>query len=259
MKILFVGEIVAEPGRKVVKNILPDLKKELDVDFVIANAENSAAGRGITPNTLMELHDAGIDYFTSGDHVFRQKGTEEIIHELPIIRPANYPDPETPGKGYEVLDTGKNGKILLINILGKTSFGGLNAYLDNPLDTMEEILKEYEGEDMISIVDFHGDSTSEKAVFGLYFDGRVTAVVGSHTHVPTCDNRTLPKGTLFVSDIGMTGAIDSSLGVKTEIILKTFKTARFQRFEWEEAGTKAFRSVLLDTDKSTIERFDKIL
>jgi hypothetical protein len=261
MKILFIGEIVAEPGRKVVKRILPDLKKEYEIDVVLANAENEAGGKGVTPETLMELQSAGVDYFTGGDHIYWQRGTEDIIDTLPVIRPANYPDDATaPGEGYTLVDTGKHGKILLINLMGRTSYGGPFAYLDDPFKKADGIIEKHKYEKLAAtIIDFHADSTSEKAVFSMYMDGKVTAVLGTHTHVPTCDNRVLPKGTMFVTDVGMTGAIDSSLGVKYEIVLRMFQTARFQKFEWEEAGTKAFRSVLLDTEKNSIVRIDKVV
>lgn len=261
MKILFIGEIVAEPGRKVVKRVLPDLIKEYEIDLVLSNAENEAGGKGVTPETLEELQTSGIHYFTSGDHIYWQRGTEDIIHTLPVIRPANYPDDATaPGVGHTLIDTGRNGKVLLINLMGRTAFGGPSAYLDDPFKKADQILDLYKDENIAaSIIDFHGDATSEKAVFGMYMDGKVTAVLGTHTHVPTCDNRTLPKGTMFITDVGMTGAIDSSLGVKYDIVLKMFQTARFQKFEWEDAGTKAFRSVLLDTETNSIVRIDKIL
>jgi 2',3'-cyclic-nucleotide 2'-phosphodiesterase len=259
MKILFIGEIVAEAGRKAVKKFLPEIKKEYGVDLVLANAENLAGGRGVTEETLAEMQSVGIDYFTSGDHTFWQKGTEDIIDELPVLIPANYPE-GTPGKGYEILDTGKNGKILLMNLMGRTSFGGTFSYLDDPFKKADEILEKYKDEKFTAtIIDFHAEASSEKVAFGFYLDGRVTAIVGSHTHVPTCDNRALPKGTLYVSDMGMTGSIDSVLGVETEIIINVYKTARQQRFEWETAGAKAFRSVLLDTENKSIIRVDKIL
>jgi len=261
MKILFIGEIVAEPGRKAVKHILPDLIKEYEIDLVLSNAENEAGGKGITVDTLKELQNAGVDYFTGGDHIYWQRGTEDIIDTLPVIRPANYPDDSSaPGVGHTLVDTGKNGKVLLINLMGRTSFGGPFAYLDDPFKKADEILEIYKDENLAAtIIDFHAEASSEKVVFGFYMDGKVTAVLGTHTHVPTCDNRVLPKGTMYVTDVGMTGNIDSSLGVKYEIVLKMFQTARFQKFEWEEAGMKAFRSVLLDTETKSIIRIDKVI
>lgn len=259
MKILFIGDIVAEPGRKAVKAVLPNLIKEHGIDLVLANAENLAHGRGVTAETIQEMQMVGVSYFTSGDHLFWQKGSEDIIDTLPIIRPANYPA-KTPGIGYKLLDCGKNGSLLLINLMGRTSFGGANTYLDDPFTKVDSIIEMHrQAATKFVIVDFHAEATSEKLAMGFYLDGRVTAVVGTHTHVPTCDNMLLPKGTLYVSDIGMTGNIDSILGVKKEIIIEQFLSARNQKFDWETAGRKAFRSVLLDTENRTITRLDQNL
>jgi metallophosphoesterase (TIGR00282 family) len=259
MKILFVGEIVAKPGRQTVEKILPSIIKEHGVDVVFANCENLSGGRGVTKEKIEQMRMAGIDYFTSGEHVFHQKDFEDSFEELPVIRPANYPE-GTPGEGYKIIDAGKNGKILLINLIGLTSFGGKNAFCDNPFHKIDEILEKTKDEKITAkIVDFHAEATSEKYSMGFYLDGRVDALIGSHTHVPTCDNMVLPKGTLYITDVGMVGAIDSSLGVKADITIKMFLTARNQRFEWETAGRKAFRSVLLDLQAKTISRIDKIL
>ena len=257
MKILFVGEIVAEPGRQVVKSVLPGLIKEHKVDLVLSNAENLAGGRGITEETIEEMKLAGIDYFTGGDHTFWQKGTDDLIDNLPVLRPANYPS-DVPGKGHVLIDSGKHGNVLLVNLMGRTSFNSINSYLDDPFTKADQILEEYKGQKLAAIiVDFHGDSTSEKSAFGFYVDGRVDAVIGSHTHVPTCDGMFLPGGTAFLTVVGMTGIVDSVLGVKKEIVIEMFKSARNQRFDWESTGRKAFRSVLLDTKEKVIFRIDK--
>ena len=259
MKILFVGEIVAETGRKVVKKVLPDLIKEIQPDFIFSNAENIAGGRGVTEEALRDMTQLGIDYFTSGDHVFHVRGTEDIIDRLPIIVPANYPV-GTPGRGWQILDGGARGQVLLISLMGRTAFSSSFASLDDPFRKADQILSENSDKTFGAIVvDFHADATSEKAALGHYLDGRVTAVIGSHTHIPTCDNIALPKGTLFVTDVGMCGAIDSVLGVVTENVIAQYLTARHQRFEWETAGRQAFRSVLLDTVKKSIERIDKLI
>ena len=259
MKILYVGEIVAKPGREIVAKFLPEIIKENKVDIVFANAENLSGGRGITEEKIEQMKLAGIDYFTGGEHIFQQDGTEDFIDRVPVLRPANYPG-KLPGDGYKIIDTGKNGKLLLINLMGITSFSGKNAFLDNPFLKIDEILEETKDEDIkVRIVDFHAEATSEKYSMGFYTDGRVNAVIGTHTHVPTCDNMLLPKGTLYVTDVGMCGAIDSSLGVKADITIKMFLTAMNQRFEWESAGRKAFRSVLLDTEAKSIVRIDKII
>jgi 2',3'-cyclic-nucleotide 2'-phosphodiesterase len=259
MIILFAGEIVGDPGRRAIKAVLPEIIKENNVDLVLANAENLSGGRGFTPWNMESMMDAGVQYFTGGEHVFWQNDAETYLEEQPIIRPANYPE-GTPGKGYVLLNLGEHGHVLLINIMGRTSFGGPKAYMDDPFRKVDQILATHrETELAATIVDFHAEATSEKYAMGFYLDGRVTAVIGSHTHVPTCDHRVLPKGTLYVTDVGMTGNIDSVLGVKKEIILNLFMTARNQRFEWESAGTKAFRSVILDTVENTISRIDRVV
>jgi len=259
MKILYVGEIVAKPGREIVQKFLPEIIKEHKPDMVFANCENLSGGRGITEEKIEQMRMAGIDYFTSGEHVFQEKGTEDFIHNLPVLRPANYPE-GTVGEGYKIIDSGKNGKVLLINLMGLTSFGGKNAFLDNPFSKIDEILEKTKDEKVdAKIVDFHAEATSEKYSMGFYLDGRVDAVIGTHTHVPTCDDMVLPKGTLYLTDVGMCGAIDSSLGVKVDITIKMFLTAMSQRFEWENAGRKAFRSVLLDLQSKKIVRIDKII
>ena len=259
MKILFVGEIVAKPGREIVQKFLPEIIKEHKPDVVFANCENLSGGRGITEEKIEQMKMAGIDYFTSGEHIFHEKGTTDFIENVPVLRPANYPK-GTPGSGYKIIDLGRKGKVLLINLMGITSFGGKNSFLDNPFVRIDEILEETKNENIdAKIVDFHAEATSEKYSMGFYLDGRVDAVLGTHTHVPTCDNMVLPKGTLYITDIGMCGAIDSSLGVKADITIKMFLTAMNQHFEWESAGRKAFRSVLLELQAKTIVRIDKII
>jgi len=259
MKILFVGEIVAKPGREIVQRFLPEIIKEHKPDVVFANCENLSGGRGITEEKIEQMKMAGIDYFTSGEHIFHEKGTTDFIENVPVLRPANYPK-GTPGSGYKIIDLGRKGKVLLINLMGITSFGGKNSFLDNPFVRIDEILEETKNENIdAKIVDFHAEATSEKYSMGFYLDGRVDAVLGTHTHVPTCDNMVLPKGTLYITDIGMCGAIDSSLGVKADITIKMFLTAMNQHFEWESAGRKAFRSVLLELQAKTIVRIDKII
>ncbi len=259
MKILFVGEIVASPGRKAVAAVLPEVIKEHNPDLILSNIENLSHGRGITNDTVNEMLNLGIQYFTSGDHIFWQEGTPNLIENIPLIRPANYPE-GTAGKGYAVLDLGPKGQVLLINLMGRTSFGGPFAYLEDPFRTADKILEMHQDQKFAAIVvDFHAESTSEKATMGFYLDGRVDAILGTHTHIPTADQHVLPKGTLFCTDVGMTGNIDSVLGVKKEIILKLMLTALNQRFEWEKSGRKAFRSVLLDTVDKTIIRIDKLI
>jgi len=247
MKILYIGDIVAKIGRRAVGQVLPKLIEEKQIDFVIAQAENMSTGNGISKKAYKEISDAGVDFFTGGNHSFKNPEGVELMDEpkINIIRPANYPE-DTPGQGWQIADT-PFGKILIANLMGKT-FGGED--FKNPLIQIDEILEEAADEKIAaSIVDFHGDLTSEKVAIGFYLDGRVSAVVGSHTHVPTADARVLPGGTAHISDVGMTGPIDSVLGVKKEIIIDRWLNDGKQKFEWPKTGTVRFSSVLIDIDK----------
>lgn len=253
MKILLIGDIVSNPGIDIVKKFLPTIKKEYGIDFVIANAENAESGRGVSLETLDELLNAGCNFFTSGDHVFWQKNHEDILNQYPIIRPANYPL-NTPGHGYRFVNLENGRRILIINIMGRTF---LNERLDDPFRKVDEILNLTQSEKVdLKIVDFHAEASSEKTAMGFYLDGRVDVVFGTHTHIPTCDQMILNNGTYYVTDLGMCGNIDSVLGVKKEIILEFFLTARNQKFVWEEFGRKAFRSVYIDTESRIIKRID---
>jgi 2',3'-cyclic-nucleotide 2'-phosphodiesterase len=252
MKILFIGDIVARPGRNAVTKVLPKLLGDGNIDLVVANAENIAHGRGATVDIINEMRNIGIDYFTGGDHIFWQKGFDRYIDELPVLRPVNYPE-SVPGRGHVLVDANGKGKVLLMNAMGRTF---LNERLDDPFSAVDTILEENSDCDF-SLVDFHAEATSEKHALAFYLDGRVDAVVGTHTHVPTSDTRTLPNGTLYVTDVGMTGNIDSVLGVKKELIINMYTTARNQRFEWEEQGNSAFRSVLINTEDRSIVRVDE--
>lgn len=253
MRLLFIGDIVSKLGVGAVKKYLPLLKKEHNLDFVVANAENAEGGRGVSFEALNDLQIAGCDFFTSGDHVFWQKNSEELLDRFPIIRPANYPL-DTPGFGYKIFETSSDRRILIINIMGRTF---LNEKLDDPFRKVDEILQTCSTQKIdLKIVDFHAEATSEKLAMGFYLDGRVDVVVGTHTHIPTCDERILPKGTFYVSDLGMCGSIDSVLGVESSIIIDLFLTARNQKFKWKEDGSFAFRSLFVDTVSKEIKRID---
>ncbi|HBG81750.1 TPA: metallophosphoesterase [candidate division CPR2 bacterium] len=258
MKILFIGDIVARIGRKTVVKILPDLVKKEQIDFVIANGENSTTGNGMTEDTMKEMMAAGVDFFTSGNHIWKKPEFMPLLDDpkVPVIRPANYPD-GTPGRGWQVI---KNpfGNIAIINLLGLEGY--LNAYLDNPFYKLEEILKKIGDQASIKIVDFHADITSEKVAFGLFADGKVSAVIGTHTHVPTCDARVLPGGTAAVTDVGMVGPQNTSLGVKAEIVIQRFLTALPKKHENPTEGPVWFQSVLMEIGKDgkakSIKRVD---
>ncbi|MCG2685853.1 YmdB family metallophosphoesterase [Candidatus Parcubacteria bacterium] len=260
MRILFLGDIVGKLGRRACEKLLPKLKKDAKIDLVLANAENIAHGKGATKATIEEVLSYGIDHFTSGNHIFWCKGFDRDIEGLPVLRPANYP-PETPGKGYTVLDLGKSGQVLLINLLGRTFIESSAAC---PFREADRILEEFQGREGVTVVvDIHGEATSEKVALGWYLDGRVAAVLGTHTHVPTADAWVMPKGTAYITDVGMVGARNSVLGVAPPIIIDRFITAVPQRFDWVENGPAVFNSVLLEVDGNgrakSIERIDRVL
>jgi len=258
MKILFLGDIVGKRGRKVCEKLLPKLKEDAKIDLVLANAENIAHGKGATKATIEEALSYGIDHFTGGNHIFWRKEFVHDIEKLPVLRPANYP-PETPGRGYAILDLGKQGRILLINLLGRTF---IESSASCPFREADRILEEFRGEKLTAVVvDIHGEATSEKVALGWYLDGRVTAVVGTHTHVPTADTWVLPQGTAYVTDSGMVGPQHSVLGVEPSIIISKFLTASPQRFEWVERGPAVFNSVLIEVKGGKaikIERVDRV-
>jgi len=260
MKILFIGEIVGKLGRQTVGRVLPTLRKDANITVVLANAENLAHGKGVTTTTLAEVQGYGVDALTSGNHVFWRKEVNEVFeNDSPIIRPANYPE-DVPGKGYQIIDLGKDGKVLLLNLLGRTFF---NEPVFCPFRTVDKILKDFEGESFSAIVvDFHAEATSEQVAMGWYLDGRVTTVVGTHRHVPTADCWVMPKGTAYVTDVGMVGAKHSVLGVVPEIIIEKLKSPKPQKFEWVEEGPTVFNSVLIevkDGRAKSIGRVDKVL
>jgi len=211
--ILAIGDIVGRPGRRAVSQLLPGFRQQYGLDLVIANGENAAGGLGLTPTTAKELFNAGVDVLTSGNHIWAQK---EIIPsldgEMPILRPLNYP-PGVPGKGHIAI-----GRVAVVNLIGRTFMGDF----DCPFRAMDQLLTELE--QPIIIVDFHAEATSEKVAMGRYLDGRVSAVLGTHTHVGTIDAQVLPHGTAYVTDIGMTGPMDSVIGVDAEAAIQRFLT-----------------------------------
>ncbi len=261
MKILFIGEIVGKLGRQTVGRVLPTLSKDANITVSFANAENIAHGKGVTKGTLEEVQSYGVDAFTSGNHVFWRQGVSEILDsdDISIIRPANYPN-DVPGRGFQIIDLGKDGRVLLINLLGRTFF---NEPVFCPFRTVDKILEELADEEFAAIVvDFHAEATSESVAMGWYLDGRVTAVVGTHRHVPTADAWVMPQGTAFVTDIGMVGARHSVLGVEPGIIIDKLKNPQPQKFEWVEEGPAVFNSVLIEVEggkAKSIERVDKVL
>ena len=242
MRVLMIGDVIGKPGRETVKTLLPDLREELGLDLVIANGENLAGGFGITRDTANELLSSGVDVITSGNHIWDQK---EIIpymdSDLPILRPLNYP-PATPGRGSI-----RTGDVLVVNLIGRVFVGTF----DCPFRAMDSLLEELSDTPPIIIVDLHAEATSEKIAMGWYLDGRVSAVVGTHTHVPTADARVLPKGTAFVSDLGMTGPVNSVIGSEIEDVLARFLTQMPRRLKIVSKGPMKLNSVLIEIDEQT--------
>lgn len=225
-RILFLGDVVGEPGRKAVTTLLPVLKEELALDFIIVNGENSAGGRGITPKIAISLMRAGAAVITTGDHIWDQKEIVPFLGEEPrLLRPMNYPD-GTPGSGWIVLEA-KKCKVAVINLQGRVF---MQPTLDNPFPAIEQLVDSIRAETPVIFVDFHAEATSEKVAMGWHLDGKVSAVVGTHTHVPTADERVLPGGTAFLCDAGMCGPVDSVIGSQIEPVLDRFKTMMPTRF-----------------------------
>lgn len=226
MNILVLGDIVSQQGCSFVRQKLPAFKKLKAIDFCIANGENSATGNGITPQSAEYLFSSGIDFITTGNHVYRRKEVYDMLDENEfIIRPCNFPD-SNPGKGTALIDMGKN-SVGVINIMG-TMF---MENLENPFHAIDKALKELEGKTNIILVDFHAETTSEKQALAFYLDGRVSAVFGTHTHVLTADERVLPEGTGYITDIGMCGVKNSVLGVDKDIVIQKFRTGMPCRFD----------------------------
>ncbi|RJR31972.1 YmdB family metallophosphoesterase [Candidatus Parcubacteria bacterium] len=241
LRVLFFGDIVGKIGRKAFRQILPDLKKELRPDFIIANIENIAHGSGLTKKTLKEVE--GVDAFTTGNHVFKKDEAREILSykNSPVLRPYNLKG-NLPGEGARIF-TVKGKNILLINLLGQVF---MHEEYDNPFLALDEILLSFKSKNIdISIVDFHAEATSEKTAFGHYADGRIGAVIGTHTHIPTADNHLLAKGTAYVTDAGMVGAKDSVIGQSKDAVLKSFISDVPFGFNIPEKGQVQVNSMLI--------------
>jgi metallophosphoesterase (TIGR00282 family) len=252
MNILCIGDIVGKPGRNFINTRLPKLIQEYKVDFVVANGENCAHGVGITKKTYDELVYAGVDVITLGNHTWSKKEVIEFIDDKEnLIRPANFPA-NNPGRGYTIVE--KAGKrIAIINLVGRVY---MESY-DCPFRKADEILASIENQVDIIIVDFHAEATSEKLAMGWYLDGKVAAVFGTHTHVQTSDERLLPEGTGYITDVGMTGPYNSILGVNKDIIIKKFITLMPGKFEVAE-GLAVFSALLLEVENNKAKSIKRI-
>ncbi|NLL06253.1 MAG: TIGR00282 family metallophosphoesterase [Clostridiaceae bacterium] len=258
MNILFIGDIVGNPGRKAAKEMIQRLKRERQIDFCIVNGENSAGGSGITYVVAQELYKSGVDAITLGNHTWSKREITNFIEsDKCIVRPANYPE-ELPGRGRTVIANDK-GKIGVLNLMGRVYMDSI----DCPFKAADRELIELKTEVKVILVDIHAEATSEKCALAWHLDGRVSCVLGTHTHVQTADERILPCGTAFISDVGMTGPHEGIIGVNREIVINKFLTHMPNRFEIAH-GSVQFNAVYLEVDEITgktkkIERINTIM
>jgi metallophosphoesterase (TIGR00282 family) len=244
---MVIGDIIGKPGRLAVVANLRDLRAELDLDLVVANGENLAAGAGLTPSLAEELFANGVDVITSGNHIWDKREIYDYLDSgRPVLRPMNYPD-DAPGRGWLLTTLPDGDHVAVMNVMGRVFMN----QLDSPFAAMDSLLDEAaEPLPPVRIVDFHCEITSEKNAMGWYLDGRVTAVLGTHTHVPTADARLLPKGTAYISDVGMTGPRDSVIGFSLETVLPRFLTHLPTRFAVAD-GPVSFNAVVVEADRAT--------
>ena len=246
LRLLFIGDVVGRPGRLVLARLLAEYRRQAALDFILANAENAAGGSGLTPALAQELFATGIDCLTMGDHVFRRREILPLLEtDERVLRPANYVA-RAAGKGYSLLRSAQGVPVGVINLQGRMFM----PPSDSPFEAAERALAALAGLTRIIIVDFHAEATSEKIAMGRYLDGRVTAVIGTHTHVMTADETILPGGTAYLTDVGMTGPHDSILGRRTDRVLEAFLTQMPTRFE-VATGDLRMNAVLIEADPAT--------
>lgn len=246
MRILFVGDIVGSAGRKVLRKYLPELQQEHEIDFTVANVENAAGGFGITADIARDILGYGVDVMTSGNHIWDKKEVMQYFDKEPrLLRPGNYP-PGLPGSDNFVTSTPIGAMVAVLNLQGRVFM----PIIDCPFRRAETQIERLSRQAQVIIVDFHAEATSEKMAFSWFLDGKVSAVIGTHTHIPTADERILPKGTAYISDVGMTGSYNSVIGMKVEGSLSRFLTGISSRFE-SAKESPVLSSVVLDIDEES--------
>ncbi len=246
MKILFIGDIVGSPGREAIKKLLPELQEEHKLDFVVANAENAAGGSGITPGVARELFESGVNVLTSGDHIWKKREIFEIIDkDERILRPLNFPA-GAPGRGACLFKAKSGLNVGVVNVNGRVFMEALEC----PFKTTRQAVEELSKGTKIIIVDIHAEATSEKVALGWYLDGKVSGVLGTHTHIQTADERILPGGSAYITDVGMTGPLDSVIGRRIEDVLQRFLTCVPIRFEVAQENIQ-LQGAVLDIDDNT--------
>jgi metallophosphoesterase (TIGR00282 family) len=246
LRLLFIGDIVGRPGRWAASQLLPDLRKSLDIDFVVANVENAAGGFGLTKEIANKIFTYGVDCLTSGNHIWDRKDIYPFLdQEERLLRPANYP-PGAPGKGSGVFETRKLEKVGVLNVQGRVFIQEIDCPFRKSLEELEKIRNHAK----IILVDVHAEATSEKVALGWYLDGKVSAIIGTHTHVQTADETILPQGTAYITDVGMTGPHDSIIGIRKEDALSRFLTQTPHRFRLGLDDVK-FSAVLIEVDSDS--------
>jgi len=247
MNILLIGDVIGKPGRHAVHQSMTRVRNDHSIDFVVANGENIASGAGIQPDSFKSLLECGVDVVTSGNHIWSKKEVREVLgKDARLLRPHNYP-PGNPGSGLGVFDC-KGVPVAVLNLMGRTF---MNINLDCPFRAADKALEEIQGKAKVILVDMHGEATSEKRAMGWYLDGRVSSVTGTHTHIMTADEEILPKGTAYLTDIGMSGSPNSIIGVKQPQVLSRFLTGAPSRFEVSEEMPYLFQGVVVSVDKET--------
>jgi len=247
VNVLMVGDIVARPGRRVLMQQLGQLQRELDIDFTVVNIENAAGGFGITRKVFDEFSALDIDVMTSGNHIWDKREALDFIQDQPmLLRPHNYPT-GTPGSGFYRTRLATGVEVGVINVMGQAF---MHPPLDSPFECVDRLIDEHQHQCDVLLVDFHAETTSEKIAMGWYLDGRVGAVVGTHTHVPTADERVLPNGTAYITDLGMTGCYDSVIGSDIDAVLQRMVKKMHTRFE-PASGPASLCAVMIDIDECT--------
>lgn len=252
MKMLYLGDVMAKPGLELVEKLLPDVRRQYAVDFVLAQAENLSDGKGVRQPDFARLRKAGVDFCTGGNHTLYREEIIPLVEDVtqPIIRPANYPE-GTPGLGYKYARS-TYGEVLVISLLGHIVGKDADAQVDNPLQVIDKVLEaEKNHKRVATIVNFHGDFSSEKRIMGYYLDGRVTAVIGDHWHVQTADADVLPGGTAHITDVGMCGSLDSSLGVTFDSLIPRWRDGQRTHNQMETAGRMQLNALLIEVDVPT--------
>jgi metallophosphoesterase (TIGR00282 family) len=246
MRILFVGDIVGKPGRRALRELLGKVIESYGIDFTIANGENAAGGMGITPAIALEIFEMGVDVLTTGNHIWAKKEIISFLNEEPrILRPANYPE-QVPGKGSGIFSSKQGQKIGVINLEGRVFM----KHLDCPFRAGEKEVEKLRKETLAIVVDFHAEATSEKMAMGWFLNGGVSAVLGTHTHIQTCDDRILDEGTAYITDVGMTGPLDSVIGIRKQVALDRFLTQIPWKFD-VASGEIELQGVMVEIDEKT--------